>query len=398
MTDKTIQKWLKQLAKAAKVDEKVVTDLYKRSKEEFEHLEGEELEDALKYDVGTKLKTHKKSSAIQTEGVHLGSTAPFDYNFKHKNTQRKFLMSLLTEFGATTPTPEIIQRLIEKGYSDPNSLEKIVWLDIKPSFNSGKENPNYGKPWPPATETAIMNSVGFGRPSEEVDDEKQEMKKFSITISDESLFEDKGGLNNLVLIEPFTNFLPFSGKMLHYSDKSDERTNVFNLSSLTEFEYGDLIDVLSLCKKHIPDQVQTVTSLHEHYEKFGNSGDDFVVFEAGVQNLILDPTPIGTRRLFVDDPYADPLAMFTDEGITPDTLVEVPSHILIDFIKGSRIVVVGKTKQKKKWIRGEDGEKGHESETEIDLIVEALGLYPIPNYSKKPQKAEPVPNPETEGW
>jgi hypothetical protein len=90
--------------------------------------------------------------------------------------------------------------------------------------------------------------------------------------------------------------------------------------------------------------------------------------------------------------------MFTDEGIVPDTLVEVPGHILIDFIKGSRIVVVGKTKQKQKWIRGENGEKGHESETETELLVEALGLYPIPNYSKKAQKAEPVLEPEAEGW
>lgn len=398
MTTKTIQKWLKQLAKAAKVDEKVVVDLYEKSKEDFKHLEDEELEEALKYDVGTKLKAHKRSSAVLTEGLHLGSTAPFDYNFKHKNTQRKFLMSLLEEFGATAPTPEIIQRLIEKGYSDPSSPDKIIWLDIKAKFNSGKDNPNYGNPWKPAVDTSIMNLVGFGRPAEEIDDEKQEMKKFSITISDESLFEDKGGLNNVVLVEPFTMFLPFTGKMLHYPDKSDDTTNAFNLSSLTDFEYGEPVDVLSMCKKHIPDQVQTVTSLHEHYEKYGNSGDDFVVFEAGVQSMRLDPSPIGTRKLYVDDPYADPLSMFTDDGIVSDTLVEVPEHILIDFERGSRIIVVGKTKQKQKWIRGENGEKGHESPDETELLVEALGLYPIPNYSKKPQKTEPVTEPDVEGW
>ena len=143
MTDKTIQKWLKQLAKAAKVNEKVVIDLYEKSKEELEHLEGEELEEALKYDVGTKLKAHKRSSAVQTEGLHLGSTAPFDYNFKFKNTQRKFLMSLLKEFEETAPTPEIIQRLIEKGYSDPSSPDKIIWLDIK----SHIKDKRWDRPW-----------------------------------------------------------------------------------------------------------------------------------------------------------------------------------------------------------------------------------------------------------
>lgn len=398
MTNKPIQKWLKQLAEAAKVDEDIVADLYEKSKEEFEHLEGEELETALMYDVGTKLKAHKRSSAILVEGMHLGFSAPFDYNFKFKNIQRKFLMSLLEAHGATAPTPEIIQRLIDKGYSDPSSPDKIIWLDIKAKFNSGKENSNYGKPWPIPVDTAIMNLYGFGRPAAKIDGEKQEMKKFSITISDESLFIDKGGLNNVTLVDPFVTFQPFTGKMLHYPDKSDDKTNVFNLSSLTTFEYGEPVNILSICKKFIPDQVQTVTSLHEHYEKFGNDGDNFVVFEAGVQSMRLDPSPIGTRKLYVDDPYADPLSMFTEEGIVADTLVEVPKHILIDFERGSRIIVVGKTKQKQKWIRGEDGKQGHESPDETELFVEALGLYSIPNYSKKVQKAEPVPEPETEGW
>ena len=112
----------------------------------------------------------------------------------------------------------------------------------------------------------------------------------------------------------------------------------------------------------------------------------------------LQPSQIGTRKLYVDDPYQDPMEMFTEDGIEPDTLVEVPEHIPIDFLRGSRIVVVGKTKQKPKWIRGENGEKGHESPDEKELFVEVLGLYPIPNYSKRAPESEPISEPEAKGW
>lgn len=398
MANKLTKKWLGQLAKAAKLDLEFVEEKCEEQKKEYAHLEGEEFEAAVMYALATQLRAHKKSKAIPVDGVHLGFTKPFDYNFGPKNDQKKELMKLLEEYDTTSPTPEIIERLIEKGYSDPLSPEKIVWLDIKRKFKSGKENKNFGKPWPPAVTTSIMNLVGFGRPSEEVDGESQEMKKYSITISDPDLFVDKGGLNNIELIEPFKLFVPYTGKLLHYPDKSDETTNVFNLSSLTTFEYGDPVDVMDMCKEYLPDHVRTVTSLYEHYEKYGEDRNEFVIFEGGVQNMIMEPSPIGTRKLYVDDPYIDPLEMFTDEGLVPDTLVEVPEHVLIDFMKGSRIVVVGETKQRAKWIRGENGEKGHNSPTEKELFVEALGVYPIPRYSRKVTPAEPVAEPEAKGW
>lgn len=388
-----------KLAKATKLPKEFILEQFEEKKEQFVDTPEDKFEDAVLYALTTALKMHKKSSAIMTEGVILGVSKPFDWNTKGKNIQKKALLSLLEEYDTTAPTPAIIQRLIEKGFADSGSPEKIIWLDTKKSFNSGKANPNFGKPWKASPETAIMNVVGFAKPSLEVEGKKVEIKKFSITVSDAERFEDKGGLNNLFLIEPFTTFKIFSGKLLYYPDKSDDKTNVFNLSSLTNLEYNeDPLDVLALCKKFIPSQVQTVTSLHEHYEKFENSSEDFVVFEAGVQTVRHELSPIRTRRLYVDDPYADPFTIFTDEGMVPDTLIEVPEHIEIDFLRGSRVIIVGVTKQKAKWIKEEDGVKAHQSETEMELYVEALGIYPIPEYSIKAPKAEPVAAPEDEGW
>ena len=91
---KITEAFLKKLANKAKLDLKVVEELCEKAKEEYKHLKGEEFENAVIYALSTSLKAHKRSSAIQSEGMLLGFTQPFDYNFKFIPKENSFWIYL----------------------------------------------------------------------------------------------------------------------------------------------------------------------------------------------------------------------------------------------------------------------------------------------------------------
>ncbi len=384
---------LEEIAEKAKLDPDFVKDLYAEKLTEFGP-------DAALFQLVTALKSHKRSPAVPCEGVILEVTAPFDWTTGPKNAQLKRLNQLLTKEGVTKPNDYILETLINLRYIHPDSTpDLLIFLDTKATFNSGKTNPNFGKPWPPAEQTTIMNIRGVAKPTYPFEGKEIPMRKFSLTISDPEWFKAEPGINNVRCTKHLSPFKPFADtKLIFKPENSTETFNAFNISSLTEFSFIDEeIDVLAFCKKFIPENVQTVTKLHEHFAKFGSSPDEFVVFEGGVQFINNKPSPIGTRRLRVDDPYASPLDMFTDDGdVVPDTSVEVSKHVPITFARGTRAIFVGTTKQKAIWVQGKDGQPGHEHPTEKELIIEANAIYPIPAYTIK--AAEPSNLPEPSEW
>lgn len=391
------------LADKAKLEQSFIEDTYK---EIFDRLTNDghnpdNIEDAALYELTTALKSHVRSPAIEFEGIILGFTQPFDWRTGPKSKQQRFLKNLMAEADSTVPLPYMINQLIEKGYAIEGSTpEQIIWRDTEAKFKSGNDNPNFGKPWLPAEQTAIMNIFGIIAPSAPIGGKELPPKGFNITASDDEWFSARPGINNLVLNKDIRSFIPMKTKFNYDAEKSDEFHFAVNPSRVTEFNYLDTtINILALCKTAIPDQVSTVSTLHEHFNKFGS--DQFVVFEGGVQNMVTKPSPIGIRKLYVDDPYASPLDMFNDDGVAPDTLVEIPKHLKLDFARGTRAIFVGLTKQKEvnqfnqetqKWEPVMEGGR-----VKMELYVEAAGIYPIPEYTVKLQKAQDIPE-DNEAW
>jgi len=393
-----------KIAEATKLELSFVTEEYNKI---FASLpDSDNKENAAIYQLTTALKAHKRSNAVPCEGVILGFTRPFDYNTGPKNKQIKALKKLMADSESTIPEQWMIDQLIASGDAAPESLEgmPIIWLDTKASFKSGKANPNHGKPWSPAETTTIMNIYGVAKPSNSVEGKDIPMRLFNIAVSNPEWFTNHGGVNNLTCNKALQTCVQFRAKMLFYADKSTNTLNALNVSSLTEFEYFDSIDILAFAKTFIPDRVQTISTLEEHYQKFGNK--EFVIVEAGVQNMKMTPSPIGMRTFYVDDPYMDPLLMFSDEGVAPDTRVEVPKEVPITFARGTRAIFIGNTKMRdvnkkdeatQKWLpeTNPDGSKKQE------LYLQADSINPIPEYTIPAEKAEEVPpttSTPTEGW
>lgn len=348
------------------------------------------------FQLTTSLKSHKRSPAIQCEGMILGITQPFDYQTGLKNKQMKELARLFEVYDSKVISQDMINSLIGMGYADPESnLESgIIWLDIKPKFNSGNANSNYGKPWLPPEETCIMNIEGFVKPSQPLDDGTElPFQKFNFSLSDAEFFQSRPGINNIDCLLNLQPFKQFNAKFIYNTEHKE-----FRMSSLTEFKFNDSeLDILSICNSVLPEHVRTVSTLHEHYVKFGDSRDDFVIFKAGVQRIINKVSPIGNRKIYADDPTINPLDMFKDGELAEDTLIEVPEAIPITFARGSQILIVGKVSQRAKWIQKEGDVEAHNSTTEKELYVEAHSLYPIPGYIVPAKNADPIA-PPGEGW
>lgn len=393
--DKKTEKLLGQISVAANVDVAFTEEIYLEKIAEVAEDANSPTEDELKsaiYQLTTALKAHVRSKAVPCEGIIIGNSVPFDWNTGNKNLQKKALDKILDKQNSEEITQEVIDALLEAPIKFKNKavgkglcLEEstpetgIIWKDIKYKNAAGKENKNFGKAWPPAASTTIMNIFGLGK----VSDSESGLQKFSITVSGSDFFKAHPGINNMELIGlDIKPFKAFNAKLIHKEDASDENKIAFNLSTVTEFKYEDAdLDIIAICKKAIPDHVKSVTDLNEYYEKYGDSREDFCIFPAGVQRINMDLSPIGNRKLWVDDPEMSPLDMFTDDGIVDDTVIEVPEAVDIKFARGSRIIVAGTVSKRPVWVRGEGNEPGHQHATETELTVNALSLYPMPLYT-----------------
>jgi hypothetical protein len=395
------QDFLDKIAEAAKLDPTFVTDEYNRILETIP--EGPKQIDAAIYQLTTSLKAHKKSNAIPCEGVILGFTQPFDWQTGPKNKQLKKLKELMEQSEATIPEQWMIDRLIASGDAAPESVEgsAIIWLDNVQKFKSGKDNPNFGKPWKPAEQTAIMNLYGVAMPSIEVNNQSWPMKPFNITISNSEWFKSQG--RKLSLTKNLQAFKQFRSKLIFYPDDSDATHNAFNISTLTDFEYFDTIDVMAFARKFIPERVVSLSDIESHYAKFGDR--EFCVVEAGIQNMRMNVSPIGMRTFYVDDPYMNPLEMFSDNGIAPDTRVDVPEAIPIDFARGTRAVFIATVKYREVNEKNNDGKWvpviEPDGSKKLEAYLQADAIYPIPEYTIKAQESEELSGETTSpegGW
>jgi hypothetical protein len=366
---------LEQLAEKSKLPLKYLTELWEEKKAEAE------TESAALYNLSTALKAQVRSPAVPCEGVLFEITEPFDYRTGPKYAQLKALKALCEKEGQETwsnPSQATIKQLIAKGMVDSNCMEgqPLIWLDTVAQSKAGKDNPNFSKPWPPATETTMMDICGIVKPSIPVNGQEIPMEAFSITISDSEWFEAKPGINNISCVKDLQAFKPFDTKLIYHIAEG-ENAPYYSISTTTEFTFdeGTTMDIMALCRKYMPQQVQSIETLQAFYDKFGGKQDSpSVIFEGGVQNMRLN------------------------EGILPDLRIDVPESIPIDFARGTRAIFIGAVKQKPVWVKGEGNEKGHNHPTEKELYVEVHTIYPIPGLTIIAKKAEELSGEQAEGW
>lgn len=248
-----------------------------------------------------------------------------------------------------------------------NENQYIIPIDTRYEFGPGNLNKSFGKPIPAHQYRRKMFVIAEK-------DDSHETKIGSILFKDDAAIHIKPPVYNplkFTAMEMNKNISdPLSWNLLYIDDGSTFKT--VTLKSIP--------DMHNFLRSQLKSVFHVLGDLERVYEKIKDANNKaFVMTEADVVNMILEPTKIGSRRMFVDD---DSLNWANDQGeVIAPRLVWIPPHIDIDFGVGSRIVMCSGIKR----TRMRDRDTGEYMNEEFsDIVLDAYGIWPIPEFKTAP--------------
>jgi len=308
--------------------------------------------------LGLSYKKQLRSPAKWFEGMVIAISDTFDM-------VRKMRAEAIKEFN------ENPQNAVTSGITD----EEGIPLDPRATWSTGRENPGFGKPLP--EHKYICNIIGIATK----DDGKP--KIFRMAIQD-SLAENS---------DKIPMFAPVKFRANDRSEAEDEEFSL-NVSTVTVFVEDQTISMptpTEVIKKFCTNYAVDMNALQDHHSANKDDFNRLAIIEADVSALVMEPTATGSRRMIVEDANAS-IEDLDATGIT----CWVPSKINIDFGETSRVFVVGRTAQGKKYVDGQA------TDEDGDIMMNVFGVYAIPEYKVAPEveiqplAPETTPEPEAE--
>lgn len=291
--------------------------------------------------LGLSYKKQLRSPAKWFEGMIIAISDTFDMVKKMRTDATK-------EFN------ENPQNAVTSGITD----EEGIPLDPRATWSTGKDNPGFGKPLP--EHSYICNIVGIATK----DDGAPKIFRMAIQGS---------------LAENSDKIPMFAPVKFRANDKSQEGDDEYslNVSTVTIFVEDDTISmptptevIQKFCSKYVVD----MNALEDHHNSNKDDFNRLAIIEADVSALVMEPTATGSRRMIIEDASGD-IENLDAPGIT----CWVPSKIDIDFAEQSRVFVVGRTAQGKKYVDGQA------TDEDGDIMMNVFGVYAIPEYKIAPE-------------
>jgi hypothetical protein len=292
--------------------------------------------------LGLSYKKQLRSPAIGFEGIIIGIGDVVDMVAK---TRREAIEMFKID-------PQIA---ITQGVTN----EQGIPLDTRKEWSGGRKNNNFGKPLP--EKNLIRNIFGVAIKSKIKNDNP---KFFTIAITGDNAIKE-----NMPIFTPL-KFMAIDKTESELIDK----VYTLNASSFTNFvvdknlnlpKYEDLVK--SCCKDiNIYSNLKDLNNFHQMSK---DSFNRIVITIGDVSSLNLQPTTMGSRVMIIED--SDDLNNLESKGTT----CWIPTRINIDFVEGSKALIVGRTTQgKKKDILG------NLTEELGDVSINVYGLYALPEY------------------
>lgn len=175
------------------------------------------------------------------------------------------------------------------------------------------------------------------------------------------------------------------------SSSAEESMSIFkaikedwNIRKIIDETLGEHVVEVDGKKVKVKEQWTPIKGVDEHHEKFKDAWDRRIFVKGVVAWINIDrPTPFGAVWMGLMNPDNE------DELVR----VLIPEQIAVDFGELSEIYVFGKTKRSK--YKDQETEKLMDG----DVVINAVGIYPVVPTPKTNTSAEGLGNEETvEGW
>ncbi len=342
-----LKNWSDKLSLTVEQIEQEYQALFEEEKQIHKDLSPEEQEQRALQRLALTYKKQLRSPAVGFEGVIIGTADCIDIVAKQRREAK--------ELFKTDP-----QTAVSEGVTD----EEGIPLDTREVWRNGKTNYSFGKPLP--EHNYLRNVYGVVKKTKGAD----EPKFFSMVISGERA-ED----------ETIPVFAPLKFMAIDKSgyDETEYKLNASTFTTFTDNETLAIPALKDLLYTYTPPVA--ITDLERYHNDNKEEFNRLCVVEGDVSALNLEPTAFGSRVMSLEDPSST-LEDLDAKGVT----CWVPERINLDFAEGSRVLVVGRTDQRKK-----KDDQRNPTEELGDVTMNVFGVYAIPEYKiSLPEEIQPI--------